>query len=64
VSKANSWLAEVQDGDGKWNADFYTDSMFYTSEISRYFKQENILNDAVRKAEAYLRTLNEERKKE
>lgn len=62
VSKANSWLAEVQDGDGKWNADFYTDSMFYTSEISRYFKQENILNDAVRKAEAYLRTLNEERK--
>lgn len=57
VSKANLWLAKVQDTDGKWNADFYSDSIFYTSEISRYFKQEGIFSDSVSKAEVYLRSL-------
>ncbi len=61
VSKANKWLAKVQDTEGKWNADFYTGSMFYTSEISRYFKQEGISSDAVSKAEAYLSSLKEEK---
>ncbi len=61
VSKANMWLAGVQDMEGKWNADFYTDSMFFTSEISRYFKQEGISGDAVSKAEAYLSSLKEEK---